>query len=67
MTGWKIWEIIKNKKNWWKSELMGKKKILFGWKEKCDDDRKCSLYKFILIKKINSLIFFLNVVSIKNK
>ena len=29
----------------------GKKKILFGWKEKCDDDRKCSLYKFILIKK----------------
>ena len=29
----------------------GKKKKLFDWKEKWDDDRKCNLYKFILIKK----------------
>ena len=32
MTGWKIWEII-NKKNWWKSELMGKKKFCLAEKK----------------------------------
>ena len=47
----------------WKSEWMGKKN-LFGWEEKWDA-RKCNLYKFILIKKINSLIFFLLLLVLK--